>query len=42
MHFLSKMNKMNKNILYKESQKVEKAIEFRSSKQVFYNPFENF
>ena len=32
---------MNKNILYKESQKAEKATEFRSSKQIFYNSVEN-
>ena len=41
MHFPSKMDKVNKNILYKKSEKAEKATECSSSKQVFYNSVEN-
>ena len=41
MHFPSKMDKMNKNMLYQKSEKAEKATECSSSKQVFYNSIEN-
>ena len=35
------MSEMNKKILYKKSEKTEKANECSSSKQVFYNSLEN-
>ena len=43
IHFPSKMDKMNKNMLYQnqKSEKAEKATECSSSKQVFYNSIEN-
>ena len=41
IHFPSKMDKMNKNMLYKKSEKAGKAAECSSSEQVFYNSVEN-
>ena len=41
IHFPSKMDKLNTNMLYQKSEKAEKATECSSSKQVFYNSIEN-
>ena len=41
IHFPSKMDKMNKNILYEKSENAERPTEYSLLKQVFYNSVEN-